>query len=118
MRYISPSSLKALTSDKFMRFCCRRIDGGCDGNITFEHVIIFMGRQLDKPWSIIPLCTKHHSVGIWQNNGLLVKEINESIALNRASLEEIEEISKIENYLKKRNFLNEKYKNRYLLKNL
>ena len=45
----------------------------------------------------------------WQDCGILNKEINEWIALNRASDEELEAVSKAIDYKRKREYLNGKY---------
>lgn len=112
-RPISQDTLRLILNDSFYKKCARSIDGECDGRVSFEHVIIYGGRQLDEAWSIIPLCLKHHSILFYQDNGLLNKEINESIALNRANDDELIKISKVVDYVSRKHFLNEKYKNRY-----
>ncbi len=71
--------------------------------IEWEHAIKFRGRELQKKWAIIPICYHVH-----RGDGLN-KEINVWIALNRATDEELKEISLSENMIEKRNRLNEKY---------
>ena len=71
--------------------------------IEWEHSILFKGKQLQKKWAIIPICWLVH------RGGQLDKEINEWIALNRATDEELIAISKAVNYLQKRDYLNKKY---------
>jgi len=106
MRPISPK-VKAILQEE--PNVCARANKDCEGCITWEHSIIYAGRQLDEAWAIIKLCEKHHSVNMFQDTGLLDKEINEWIALNRATTEELRRISKAENYLLKRERLNKKY---------
>lgn len=71
--------------------------------VEWEHVIYFKGSQLQRRWCIIPICYLVH------RGGKLNKEINEWIALNRATDEELEEISKAVNYKRKRDYLNTIY---------
>jgi len=71
--------------------------------IEWEHVIIFKGKQLQKKWSIIPICWLVH------RGGMLNKEINHWIALNRATDQELEEISIALNYKHQKEYLNKKY---------
>lgn len=71
--------------------------------IEWEHAIIVAGRQVQKRWAIVPLCWYVHS------GPGLVKEINVWIALNRATDEELKEISKAINYIRERGRLNIKY---------
>jgi hypothetical protein len=114
MRKIPPKLQKDLANDPYYKKCCRRLDGGCDGRITWEHAIIYGGKQLNKKWAIIPLCEKHHGVGKYQeSDSLLNKEINICIALNRASTEDLWEISKAISYGHLRGALNRKYRNKY-----
>lgn len=66
--------------------CVRSGEGSCDGRITIEHVF---GRKKETEWSCILLCERHHSLGNWQNNGLLNKAINRLHAYQQATDEEI-----------------------------
>lgn len=67
---------------------CAREGYDCDGRITFEHALIHAGRQVQEEWAIIPLCAFHHAVDEYQDGGDLNKEINQMIALMRASSED------------------------------
>lgn len=71
--------------------------------IEWEHVFTFASKQLQKKFAIIPICWLVH------RGGKLNKEINEWIALNRATDEEIQEISKAIDYQHKKKYLNSKY---------
>lgn len=95
------------------KICSRRIDGGCKGRITLEHAIIFAGKQVNSKWAIIPLCEYHHAVNTYQDGGDLDKDINKCIALNRATDAELDMISKVIDYKKERERLNEKYRGIY-----
>ena len=108
MRKISKKTLQILLSEP--NVCARRKDGGCSGRITFEHAIIFKGRQLDEPWSILHLCARHHAVDEFQDGGDLQKEKNIWLALCRATDEQLRAISKAMDYIKYREVLNKKYK--------
>lgn len=83
--------------------------GGCDGRVTWEHAIIFDGKQLNEKWAIIPLCEWHHAVNKHQDGGDLNKEMNVWVAVNRATSEELIAVSKAIDYLQLRERLNEKY---------
>lgn len=86
-----PPKLKAeLLASSWYKTCARKC-GDCDGRITFEHAIIYGGRQVNKKWAIIPLCEYHHSVGLYQDGGDLNKEINEYIAISRMTGEDMRE---------------------------
>lgn len=98
-----------ISSDPYYETCARKFDGGCKGRITWEHAIIYAGRQLNEKWAIIPLCSYHHAVDEYQDGGDLNKEKNEWIALNRATDEELEEVSDAIDYKAKRDRLNKKY---------
>ena len=107
MRKVSSKVKKQLISENSV--CSRVSDGGCAGRITWEHAIIYAGRQVDEPWAIIKLCARHHAVDEWQDKGDLQKEKNVWIALNRATDDELRRISKVVDYLRERERLNKKY---------
>ncbi len=109
MSKIPPKLLADILADPYYKKCCRAEDGGCDGRITFEHAIIFAGRQVQKKWCILPLCTYHHAVNEHQDGGNLIKAKNVWIALNRATDQELEEVSKVVPYKFMRQRLNETY---------
>lgn len=98
-----------LAQDLYYKKCARSEEGNCDGRITFEHAIIYAGRQVQEKWAIIPICTYHHSVNEYQDSGDLNKEKHVWIALNRATDEELQAISKAVNYLELRDRLNKQY---------
>lgn len=98
-----------MANDPYYKVCARKADGGCNGRITWEHAIVFAGRQVNEKWAIIPLCTYHHAVNEHQDGGQLDKDRNVQIALNRATDSELEAISKAVNYKKLRERLNTIY---------
>lgn len=89
--------------------CARAKDGGCKGRITWEHALIYAGRQIDEVWAIIKICEYHHAVNTYQDMGALNKEKNVWIALNRATDDELRKYSKAIDLIKKRDFLNNIY---------
>jgi hypothetical protein len=109
MRQISQKNRKIISSDPFYTICVRKNEGNCHGKITIDHTIIFAGRQLDKIWALLPVCEFHHAVNQHMDNGNLNREKHIQIALNRASEEELKEISKATDYIRLRSYLNQKY---------
>lgn len=91
------------------QICARNAENCCMGGLTWEHAIIYGGRQLDEAWAIVILCEYHHAVNNYQDGGDLNKELNVAIALNQATDEELMAVSKVINYIEMREKLNEKY---------
>jgi hypothetical protein len=58
---------------------CARSNFECAGRITYEHALIYAGKQVQAKFAIIPLCEYHHL-----GKGLR-KKYNEVIALSRAT---------------------------------
>jgi len=77
--------------------------GGCGGRIEWHHVFIYAGRQLNEKWAIVPACHDHHA------KAEPLREHFEHIALNRATTQELLQISKAIDYVAKRKYLNDKY---------
>ena len=70
--------------------------------IEWEHALIYAGRQIQERWAIIPICW-------WVHRGPgLVKEINEWIAINRMSDEDVAKYYKF-NWQQRKQYLNAKY---------
>ena len=112
MSWIPPKIKGQIIKDPTYQTCLRRRyfnDHVCQGRVTWEHAIIYAGNQLQEKWAIIPICEYAHSVGRWQNNGILDKEKNVYLALIRATNEELASISKAVDYLQLRKYLNKKY---------
>lgn len=108
MRKISPK-----VKDKVLerpQVCARHLEGTCAGSNTWEHTIIYAGRQTDEAWAIVILCEYHHAVNTYQDGGDLNKELNICYALNQATDEELRKISKLTDYIKLKERLNKKYK--------
>lgn len=105
-----PAKLRdALAKDPEYKRCALRGYHRCDGRITWEHAIIFAGKQLQARWAIIPLCARGHGVDEYQDAGTIDKQKNHWVALNRATDEELRAISKATNYIHERKRLNEIY---------
>lgn len=111
MNNIPTKLRKELAGDSYYRHCAREGLHGheCAGRVTWEHAMYFNGSQLQKRWAIVPLCAKAHSVDEWQDRGDMDKEINQWIALNRASQDDLLEVSKATDYFLYRGYLNRKY---------
>lgn len=101
--------LNEILKDDYYKKCARADERTCKGRITFEHSHIYAGKQIQEKWAIIPLCAYHHKVDQFQDNGDLQKELNQLIALNRATDEELERISKAIDYKARKKYFNEKY---------
>ena len=87
MRPIPQKLRQQISEDQFMKVCARSgLD--CKGQITWEHSFIYSGRQINEAWAIIPLCVYHH-LGAGMD-----KRINEQIAFNRATKEELNKYPK------------------------
>lgn len=104
MRAVSPRVRNIVEARP--QVCARRADGGCAGRTTWEHALIYAGKQVDEAWAIVILCERHHSVGAYQDCGALDKRENERLALNQATDEELREYSKAVDYIAMRDRLN------------
>ena len=107
MRKISPKVKAKLLEEP--QVCARAKDGGCAGRITWEHAMIYAGKQTDEVWAIIKLCERHHAVNTYQDMGALNKAKNVWIALNRATDEELRKYSKAIDWVRQRELLNKIY---------
>jgi hypothetical protein len=83
-------------------------DHVCQGRITREHALYYAGKRLDEVFAIIFLCSYAHSVDEFQDIGILDKEINEWIAINRMTEEDMNRYSKFDWRHRKR-YLNDVY---------
>lgn len=107
MRAISPKVKTKLEQEP--NVCALRHFGGCGGRITWEHTLIYGGKQIDEVWAIIHLCARHHNVDQYQDCGLLDKEKNVWVALNRATDAELAQYSKVIDYQGEKKRLNAIY---------
>lgn len=110
-----PSSLREeLAEDPFYTKCSRKVllnDHICRPDpltgklIEWEHAFIYAGNQIQEKWAIIPICYLVH------RGGKLNKEVNEWIALNRASEEDLTKYPK-RDWKQRKAYLNAKYSNK------
>jgi len=90
MRPISTKHKEIINSDPYYKVCARKNDD-CGGRRTIEHSLIYAGKQIAELWNYIPLCERHHGLGQFSDCKFLRKDINEKLALQRATREEIAE---------------------------
>ncbi|MCK5015469.1 MAG: hypothetical protein KAS32_00190 [Candidatus Peribacteraceae bacterium] len=88
MRTISTRVKKRISDDPFYDQCCRLDEKDCDGCITWEHALIYAGRQMDEVFAILPVCEFHHAVNMHQGGGKLDKKKHEWIAISRMTDED------------------------------
>lgn len=88
--------------------CLRADEGNCAGRITWEHAIVYAGKQIDEQFAILKICEFHHAVNKYQGGGDLNKEKHEWLAYNRASEEDKLKYPRI-NWEQKLSYLNAKY---------
>jgi len=87
-----------LASDPEYKHCMRRLrfrDHYCEGTITWEHALTYGNRQIQEKFAIISLCEKAHSVGQFQDRGILDKRKNQYIAAARASEEDMKKYPRL-----------------------
>ena len=64
MRAISPAVKNQLVADPRMKVCAlalvQDLYERCAGRVTWHHVWIYAGRQIDEPWAVQPACEHHH----------------------------------------------------------
>ena len=72
---------KQLSEDEYYKTCVRKNEE-CKGRITWEHAILYAGKQVQERFAIIPLCYYHHL-----GDGLKKAE-NIKIAMQRATEED------------------------------
>lgn len=103
---------KDCAADPFYKTCARQEalhDHECQPSpltgrlIEWEHAFINAGKQVQKKFAIVPLCWYVHS------GPKMKKPINEWIALNRATEDEIEEMSRAVNYHRYLVYLNSRF---------
>ena len=100
-----------LATDPEYKVCMKSTVPGheCQGGITWEHAVIYAGRQVQEKWAILALCEYAHAVNRFQDGGDLDKRLNLWIALNRASDEALGAYNKVINYVRERSRLNSIY---------
>lgn len=109
MRTVPRWLRRKLQLDPFYERCALKGYGACDGRITWEHAVIYAGRQVNEEWALVPLCERHHAVGTYMDAGTMDKERNEWVALNRADESTLRGFSKAVDLVRKRDVLNGKF---------
>ena len=110
MRPIPEKLKKELNSDPFYKKCVRRETMECGGKITFEHALIYAGKQINEKFAILPVCERHHGVNRYQDRGDLDKRYHEWVALNRMTPQDEAKYPKV-NWQLMRERLNKIYGN-------
>lgn len=114
MNNIPPALREDMAADRFYHHCARQEllhDHVCQGDpirgrwgrmVEWEHALVVAGKQLQKRFAIVPLCWYAHR-GPGQN-----KSISVWIALNRATLAELEALTALggRDYLRWRDCFN------------
>lgn len=102
---------KIMNEDPFYKHCAFYGHDGhiCGGRVTMDHTVVFGGKQLQIAWAIVPICAHGHGVDEYQDDSSINKEMRLWVSLNRATEAELLQISKVENYTRTRNRLNDKY---------
>lgn len=112
MKTIPLKRRSEMSLDPYYKSCARqeaRHDHDCEGRITWEHAIVHAGSKVQESWALVPLCEWAHSVNSCQDGGGLDKEVNVWLAINRATDDQLRQVSKVINYIRMREFLNKKY---------
>lgn len=104
MNNIPPKIRAELATLPRMKLCARRLEGGCSGRITWEHALIYAGKQVQEVWAILGLCDHHHL-----GSGL-DKEKNHALALAQATPEDLAKYPRSD-WVQKKKYLLEKYSN-------
>lgn len=73
--------LQELLKDKRFQKCERAKENNCQGRLTFEHVWVYAGKQIQEKWALICLCAYHHAVYQFLDCGDLNKELNQYLSL-------------------------------------
>ena len=102
MTPIPPKLRQEMADDPFYKQCC--IMGKTNEKINWHHNFQFAGRQLNEKWCILPLAESiHDSITDY-------KDICDWIMLNRATEATLKKYSKAVDLIRKREYLNKKFK--------
>ena len=85
MRPIPQKLRKQLSEDPEYKVCIIKDQiqyGQCHGKITFQHALMYAGRQIQERFAILPMCVRHH-LGDLHN-----QRRDEIIAMRRATEED------------------------------
>lgn len=109
MNHIPKSLNDDLNTDRFYKKCCLASDGMCEGRVERHHALIFAGKQLQKKFCILPACREYHHRFANRKD---IKERFDHVLLNRATDQELAEISKAVDYKQELWRLNKIYGNK------
>lgn len=101
---------KEIAADPQYKFCALvgHHDHVCGGRITMEHAMIYAGRQIQEKWAIVAVCAAGQEVDEFQDAHTMNKELNQWVALNQATDEELSHFKRAP-YIMIRHQLNKKY---------
>ena len=106
MRPIPLKIRKQLAEDPNMKVCIYTSEDApnhdCGGRITFEHAIVYSGRQVTDAWATVPCCENHNS------GRAMVKTYNRLRALEKATPEDLAKYPRVDWEQEKR-FLKSKF---------
>lgn len=60
--------------------------GECEPKIEWDHVWIYAGRQINEPWAIIGVCSRHHRL---KDSEWLVRDAIQRASLRLATSEDL-----------------------------
>jgi hypothetical protein len=111
MRKISTKVAAQINADQGYKVCMLKAHAGhvCGGRLTREHALIYANKQVDAKFAIISCCARGQEVDQYQDAHTMDKNLNVWVALNRATDEELHGISKVINYFRLRDQLNQIY---------
>jgi len=89
---IPPLLREMMSEDPYYKVCARS-NSECEGRITWEHTLLYAGKQIQEKWAIIPLCWYHHL-----GDGLN-KKANRQIVLIRVTEEALIKYPKLKIYV-------------------
>lgn len=95
-----------MASDAFYERCCVTGVLATEQKVEWHHNLIYQGRQVQEKWAILPILYTIHE----KANNRKVRQVLDWIMLNRATEEELRAHSKVINYIKKREYLNNRFK--------
>jgi hypothetical protein len=104
MRPIPKKLREEMSQDPYYSRCCLN-DHECEGRVTWHHTIIIRNRQISEKWAIVPACQYHHD----HTNKEYLERL-ELVALNRASVTDLQAISKAIDWVQRRSYLRSKYR--------
>lgn len=76
-----------IARDQRYKYCMLKGHHGhiCGGRITWEHALIYAGRQVQEKWAIISVCAAGQEVDEYQDAHTMNKEMNQWVAFNLAT---------------------------------